>query len=138
MLEKIKVLSISRDPVLVSFLRKALEGDDYEVVNTQHSGPHLKEIIEAEAPEFLILDVMMPALDGISTCLQIRQWTQLPVMMLSTWNTGNGTVRGLDLCTEGYLTEPFGPDVLKSKIQASIRRNMRAPEMLVNIPISRN
>jgi DNA-binding response OmpR family regulator len=138
MLGKIKVLSISRDPILVSFLRCALESDDYEVINTQQSGEHLRDVVVAEGPGFIILDIMMPNLDGIGTCLQIRQWTQIPVMMLSTWNTGNGTVRGLDLCSEGYLTEPFGGEALRTKIEASMKRNIRVPEIMVNLPLSRN
>ena len=79
---KTKILAVSRDTALVSFLQQKLESEDYEIINTRHSGIQLRHVIEAESPEFIILDIVMPTLDGIGTCLQLRQWTQLPIMML--------------------------------------------------------
>ena len=123
MIAKTKILSISRDQVLVSFLQRELSGDDYEVINTQQVGVYLKEVLDAENPDFIILDIIMPSLDGIGTCLQIRQWTQTPIMMLSTWDTESGAVRGLNLGSDTYLTEPFGMDILKKKIEETLERN---------------
>ncbi len=123
MLGKTRVLAVTRDPVLVSFLQKELEGGEYEIVNTEHNGPEIKGVLETEKPEFIIMDIVMPSLDGIGTCLQLRQWTQTPVVMLSTWGTGNGTVRGLNLSSDNYLTKPFGGDVLRKRIKDSLKRN---------------
>jgi len=123
MLGKTRVLAVTRDPVLVSFLQKELEGGEYEIVNTEHNSVQLKDVLETEKPEFIIMDIVMPSLDGIGTCLQLRQWTQTPVVMLSTWGTGNGTVRGLNLSSENYLTKPFGGDVLRKRIKDSLKRN---------------
>ena len=106
MLGKIKVLAVSRDPVLLSYLHKELDDAEYKIVKTEHNGVQLKDVIEAEKPEFIIMDIVMPSLDGIGTCLQLRQWTQTPVMMLSTWGTGNGTVRGLNLSSDTILPSP--------------------------------
>jgi DNA-binding response OmpR family regulator len=122
MIAKTKILSISRDPVLVSFLQRELNGDEYEVINTQHSGVYLKEVLDAEQPDFIILDIIMPSLDGIGICLQLRQWTQRPIMMLSTWGAGSGKVKGLNLGSEGYLSEQFGADTLKKRIEETIKR----------------
>jgi len=80
-------------------------------------------VIDTENPEFIIMDIVMPSLDGIGTCLQLRQWTQIPVIMLSTWGTGNGTVRGLNLSSDNYLTKPFGGDVLTKRIKDSLKSN---------------
>jgi DNA-binding response OmpR family regulator len=122
MIAKVKILTVSRDPVLVSFLQQELNNDEYEVVNTQHTGIYLKEVLETEMPEFIILDIVMPTLDGIGTCLQLRQWTQTPIMMLSTWGTDGGKVKGLNLGSEGYLSEQFGADILKKHIGETLRR----------------
>jgi DNA-binding response OmpR family regulator len=122
MRSKTKILSVSRDPVLVSFLQRELTGDEYEVVNSQHTGVYLKEVLDAEQPDFIILDIIMPSLDGIGVCLQLRQWTQRPIMMLSTWGAGSGTVKGLHLGSEGYLSEAFGIDVLKQRIEDTLKR----------------
>ncbi len=120
---KTKILSVSRDPVLVSFLQRELNRDEYETVNTQQTGLYLKEILETEQPEFIILDIMMPTLDGIGTCLQLRQWTATPIMMLSTWGADTGMVKGLNLGSDGYLSEQFGIDVLKQRIVETLNRN---------------
>jgi DNA-binding response OmpR family regulator len=132
MISKTKVLSISRDPVLVSLLQRELSGDEYETVNTQHSGIYLKEVLDAERPDFIILDIIMPSLDGIGICLQLRQWTQTPIMMLSTWGAGTGKVKGLNLGAESYLSEQFGPDTLKKRIEDTLKRRA-APTSTFNI-----
>jgi two-component system alkaline phosphatase synthesis response regulator PhoP len=122
MIAKTKILTISRDPVLVSFVQRELRDDDYEIINTQHDGLQLRNIIAAEQPGFIILDIVMPSLDGIGTCLQLRQWTQAPVIMLTTWDTGNGEVRGLNLSSDGYLTKPFAGSALKKRIRDTLKR----------------
>jgi two-component system alkaline phosphatase synthesis response regulator PhoP len=138
MIAKTKVLTISRDPALVSFLQQELNDGGYEIVNTQHSDIQLKNILENERPEFIILDIIMPTLDGISTCLQLRQWTQTPIMMLSTWGAGSGTVRGLNLGSENYLTEPFGSSTLKKRIAETIKRNTNLTDPLFNLRAMNN
>lgn len=138
MMAKIKVLIISRDPALVSLLQTEMNDGKYEIVNTERSGLQLREVLGAEQPEFIILDIVMPTLDGIGTCLQLRQWTQTPIMMLSTWDTGDGTVRGLNLGCDSYLTEPFGMDELKQRIEDTLKRMASAPEPQFNIRVSKN
>jgi two-component system KDP operon response regulator KdpE len=126
MLAKCKILTISSDPVLVNFLKQELNDGDYEIVHTRHTGIQLKDIVELETPGFIILDIMMPALDGIGICLQLRQWTQLPILMLTTWGTNDGNVRGLNLGSDDYLTEPFGGKTLKERIELTLKRNTTA------------
>ena len=122
MIAKTKILTVSRDPVLVSFLQRELNDGEYEIVNTQHSGVYLKEVLNTEQPEFIILDIIMPSLDGIGICLQLRQWTKTPIMMLSSWGAGSGTVKGLSLGSEGYLSDAFGTDMLKKRIEETLKR----------------
>ena len=139
MLAKTKILTVTRDPVLASLLQQELNDGKYEIVNTQRTGIYLKDVLDAEQPEFIILDIVMPTLDGIGICLQLRQWTQAPIMMLSTWGTGDGTVRGLNLGSENYLTEPFGVDILKKRINETLKRNIAAAiDPLSNIHMSKN
>jgi DNA-binding response OmpR family regulator len=138
MIEKTKILTVSRDPVLVSFLQRELNDGEYEIVNTQHNGVYLKEVLEAEQPEFIILDIIMPSLDGIGICLQLRQWTQAPIMMLSTWGAGSGTVKGLNLGSEGYLSEAFGPDTLRKRIEETLKRRAAVANPQYNPGTSRN
>lgn len=123
MLAKTKILAIGNDPELLGLLQQELNNHDYKVVSTQDTGAGLRDELHQENPDFIILDIMMPTLDGIGTCLQLRQWTPLPIMMLSTWGAGDGMVRGLNLGSESYLSEPFGIHELKARINETIKRN---------------
>lgn len=139
MLAKTKILTITTDPVLTKLLQQELNDGNYEIISTRHTGIQLKDVIDSEDPEFIILDIMMPTLDGIGTCLQLRQWTQLPILMLSTWGTGDNTVRGLNLGSDSYLTEPFGVDVLKTRIEETLKRSAATTvDPLSNIRTSSN
>ena len=124
MLAQNRILAITSDSILVNFLQQELSDDDFEIVSTRHTGIQLKDVIEMEEPDFIILDIMMPTLDGIGICLQLRQWTQLPILMLTTWGTTDGTLRGLNLGADDYLTEPFGIDALKERIELTLKRSV--------------
>ena len=121
---KTKILTITHDHALITLLQQELNDGNYEIINTEHRGIPLKDVVDAESPEFIILDIVMPSLDGIGICLQLRQWTQTPIMMLSTWDTADGMVRGLNLGSESYLTEPFDIDTLRSRIEDTLRRTV--------------
>ena len=134
MLTKRKILAISNDSELESFLEQELGNGRYEIVSTKDTGIPLRGKIDTEKPEFIILDIMMPTLDGIEVCLRLRQWTKLPIMMLTKWGTENGMVRGLNLSSDSYLTEPFGTDTLNTRIEETIKRNSAAgTDPLTNI-----
>ena len=130
MTAKIKTLVISTDPVMLGVLKQYLDGNDYEVESTQHTGQNLKAVIDDKKPNLIILDIMMPGLDGIEICLRIRQWCQTPIMMLSAWGASEGKVRGLNLGAESYLTDAFGVDVLKEGIRETLQRNEAATSYL--------
>ncbi len=133
---KTKILAISRDQSLVNLLQRELNDGNYEIVCSERTGLDLKDVLDAKCPEFIILDIEMPSLDGIGTCLQLRQWTQTPIMMLSTWGATDDTVRGLNLSSDTYLTEPFDIDTLKKRIEATLNRSV--PEFSTKIHISNN
>jgi DNA-binding response OmpR family regulator len=126
MFAQTKILAISSDPTLMKVLEQELSDDDYLVASTQYTGNSLKDLLDKARPDFIILDIVMPTLDGIGTCLLLRQWTQTPIMMLSTWGTRDGMVRGLNLGSESYLTEPFGIDELKTRINETLKRSATA------------
>ena len=139
MLAKTKILAISSDPELQLFLEQELGNDKYEIINTNDTGIPLRDKIDSVKPEFIILDIMMPFLNGIEVCLRLRQWTKLPIMMLTKWSTENGMVRGLNLSSDSYLTEPFGTDTLNTRIAETIKRNSAAvSNPLANIYIGKS
>ncbi len=129
----IKVLTISRDPALVRFLQQNIDDGEYEFASTRQTGEELREVLERELPSLVILDIMMPNLDGIEVCLRIRQWSLVPIVMLSTWGVEPGKVRGLNLSTETYLTEPLGIDEVKARIMETLQRNFVVMKAMPNV-----
>ena len=133
MAAKTKTLVISSDSVMLRFLQQNLNESYYQIVNTHHSGEELRAIVAQELPDIVILDIMMPNLDGIEVCLRLRQWSQVPIMMLSAWGAGEDKVRGLDLSADSYLTEPFGIDEVMERIREIRQCNFAARNLISNI-----
>jgi len=126
MRDKIKALVISDDPQMLAFLNDNLGKNGCRVICTRSTGEDLKALLDEEMPGLVILDIMMPALDGIEVCLRIRHWSAAPIMMLSTWGAARGQVRGLDLSAESYLTEPFGAEAFRRRLDAVLRQDFVA------------
>ena len=129
---RLKILVISSDRVIIRFLQDNLNNGDYELVSTQQTKEELKAVLDKEMPNLVVADIMMPNMDGIETCLRIRQWSQVPIMMLSAWGAGQDMIRGLDLSADGYLTEPFGIAELIARIRETFNVNSHAVNSFPN------
>ncbi|MFC1964161.1 response regulator transcription factor [Chloroflexota bacterium] len=123
MAAKMKILMVSDDSVMLSFLPQQLRGEGYQVVITGDTDEKIKAVLEQERPDFVIADVMMPEFGGIEMSLRVRQWSQVPILLLTVWGTCENRVRGLDLAAESYLTEPFAIDGVVQRIDAALQRN---------------
>jgi len=118
-----KILVVSSDPTLLGVLEKNLTGSSYSIECTDDIGEELNEILQETTPDLVILDIIMPKLEGIELCLRIRQWCSVPIIMLSTWGTSKNSVRGLDLSSDSYLTEPFSLPELMTRIEKIVSPN---------------
>lgn len=123
MMAEKKILIVSSEPELLGLLKHRLPENGYQVTSIGDIGDDLKEVVDMFLPDLIILDVLMPWLDGIEVCLRIRQWCQVPVIMLSTWDARKDTVRSLDLNSDSYLTEPYGVADLMAQIEDTICPN---------------
>jgi DNA-binding response OmpR family regulator len=108
------ILVVDDDPRMQRLLRVNLERAGYRVANT-HDGAAALELVELEPPDLILLDVMMPVMDGL-TCLQrLRTFSDVPVILLTATGEERDKVQGLDLGADDYLTEPFGPAELLAR-----------------------
>ena len=123
MMAEKKILIVSSEPELLGLLQHRLPENGYKVTSIGDIGDDLKEVVDMFLPDLIILDVLMTWLEGIEVCLRIRQWCQVPVIMLSTWDAGKDTVRSLDLNSDSYLTEPYGVADLMAQIEDTICPN---------------
>ena len=121
--KKNKILIVSDDPQLLGVLQDNLPDNGYQVMSTRDNGEGLKGILDEVLPNLVILDVIMPWLEGIELCLRIRRWCETPIIMLSSWGTPKDKVRSLDLNADGYLTEPFNIEDLMVRIDHTIYHN---------------
>lgn len=128
MISQKKALVVSSDPALVDFLQDSLFDRGFLVAGAGTRDKELMAVLEEEAPDIVVIDIMMPLLSGLEVSLSIRQQAQVPIIMVSAWNADEGKVRGLDLTAEDYLTEPFGAAELVSLIEVTLRRNRNSKE----------
>lgn len=129
MTAKIRTMVISSDQAMLGFLQHNLNEDDYPIASTRHTGQELRAMLDTEHPDLIIVDIMMPDFNGIEICLRIRQWSDAPIIMLSTWGGGGDKIRALDLGVDSYLTEPFDADELRARINEALRYNTAAMDI---------
>lgn len=98
-----------------------LRTDGYEVV-TASDGIEAIDIFSSQPIDLILLDVMMPKLDGFETCQRIREYSNVPIIMLTAKGDDKDRVRGLDLGADDYLTKPFSATELLARVRAVLRR----------------
>jgi two-component system KDP operon response regulator KdpE len=122
MVTKKRILVVDDELGIIKFLRARLEGRGYEVL-TSMDGAGALQTMEMELPDLVILDIMMPKIDGIEVCRRIRAWSQVPIIMLSARGNEMDKVKCLDTGADDYITKPFGAKELIARVEAVLRRN---------------
>lgn len=116
-----RILVVDDEPRMVHFIRLNLEHDGFTVIEA-NSGADALEQLRDQLPELILLDVMMPDLDGFETLRLIREVSTVPVIMLTAKGEEDDRVRGLELGADDYVTKPFSPRELVSRVKAVLRR----------------
>ena len=118
---KRRVLIVDDEPRMVRFIRLNLEHDGFEVSEAS-SGTHALEQLRNQLPDLVLLDIMLPDLDGFETLSMIREFSSVPVIMVTAKGEESERVRGLELGADDYIPKPFSPRELVSRIRAVLRR----------------
>ena len=117
-----KVLVVDDDINIVKLIKLYLEKEDYTVY-TAHNGVEALEVWKKENPSIIILDIMMPEMDGNSVCREIRKTSDTPIIMLTAKGETFDKVLSLELGADDYLVKPFEPKELIARIKAILRRS---------------
>ena len=120
-----KIVIIEDDPGIRTVLRLALKGAGFTDVIAEERGDKGLEIVLREHPALIILDLMLPGMDGLAVCREIRRTPAVaatPIVMLSAKSTEEDIVRGLELGADDYVTKPFSKAVLIARVRAALRR----------------
>ncbi len=122
MAKKTRILVADDEPKIRMFIRANLEARGYEVYLAQ-DGIEAVEIAERVLPDVIVLDVNMPRMDGIEACRRIREWADMPIIILSVREGEKDKVRALDEGADDYVTKPFGVEELLARIRVALRRS---------------
>jgi len=123
------ILVADSDLPMLRFIRSNLEVGGYQVVLAV-DGEEALEKTERELPDLVILDVMLPKVDGVEVCRRLREWSQVPVIMLSTNDDEVDKVNCLDLGADDYITKPFGMGELLARVRVALRH--AKPEVIAS------
>ncbi|HLZ20844.1 MAG TPA: response regulator transcription factor [Ktedonobacterales bacterium] len=120
--KKPMILAADDDPQLLRLVARNLQLEGYEVVAST-DGQQALEHVEQKMPDLLILDVMMPRLDGFSVCERVREFSAVPIIIVTARGQDQDKIRGLDLGADDYLTKPFSIEELLARVRAVLRRS---------------
>src|SRR5438876_7311383 len=124
--KKTTILTADDDPQLLRLIARNLQFEGYDVL-TASDGKQALELIEKHAPDLALLDVMMPKMDGFTVCQQVREFSSIPIIIVTARGQDQDKVRGLDLGADDYLTKPFSVDELLARVRAVLRRAQFLP-----------
>lgn len=116
-----KILVVDDEKLVVKGIKFNLEHDGYEVV-TAFDGESAVALTSSEKPDLVILDLMMPKLDGLEACMQIRAFSDVPIIMLTARSTDMDKLMGFECGADDYVTKPFSPAELTARVDALFRR----------------
>lgn len=121
---KKKILIIEDEVSIAELQRDYLEISDFEVTMV-HNGKKGYEIASKEAFDLIVLDLMLPDMDGFEVCKRLRQTTEIPILMVSAKKEDIDKIRGLGLGADDYMTKPFSPNELVARVKAHLARYQR-------------
>jgi DNA-binding response OmpR family regulator len=129
-----RVLMVEDDAVIREATQLALERHGYDVI-TAEDGLEAIECFEKSKPDAVLLDIMLPGLDGISVCRRIRETSMVPIVMVSARGDALDIVLGLEAGADDYVTKPFDIQVLVARLRAVLRRAVADPGRRAASPV---
>ncbi len=117
-----RILVVDDEERIVRFIRLNLEHDGFQVIEAYRGNEAIQRLRDA-IPDLILLDVMLPDIDGFEVLKMVREISSIPVIMLTAKGEEDDRVRGLELGADDYVTKPFSPRELVSRVRAVLRRN---------------
>lgn len=123
------ILVVDDDPGISEMVAIILESEGYRPF-TVTNGAQVLPLFRAERPDLVLLDVMLPGLDGVSVCKKLRAESDVPIIMMSAKTDSVDVIAGLEAGADDYVTKPFENSVLLARVKARLRRQEPEPELL--------
>ena len=116
-----KILVVDDEELLVKGIRFNLQNEGYEII-TGSNGLEAVALAQDQKPDLIVLDVMMPEMDGMTACSKIREFSEVPIILLTAKTEDMDKLMGFDCGADDYMTKPFNILELKARIRALLRR----------------
>lgn len=126
MTSEVVILAIEDEPQLVRFLRASLAGHAIHLIDAPTGAAGLVEA-STRVPDLILLDLGLPDMDGVEVCRRLREWTKIPIIILSARGQERDKIEALDAGADDYLTKPFGIGELLARIRVALRHAQRGP-----------
>ncbi len=127
---KATILAVDDEPRVLKLLKANLESSGYKVL-TAADGEEAIDMVERHLPNLVILDLMLPKMDGYAACRRIREFSSVPIIMLTARSAQVDLIHGFEVGADDYLTKPFSVTELLMRVQAVLRRS-KWPEEIVS------
>lgn len=130
---KERILVVDDEPRFVRLIEANLETEGYEVLRAKNGQQAVEQTV-AEKPDLVLLDVMMPEMDGFQACERIREFSNVPIIMLTAKGEEDQRVKGLNLGADDYIVKPFSASEMLARVRSVLRRAKRsAPDMAESV-----
>ena len=126
-----KILVVDDEALLVKGIRFNLQNEGYEVL-TASDGLEALQLCKEQAPDLIVMDVMMPQMDGLTACARIREFSDVPIILLTAKAEDMDKLMGFEHGADDYLTKPFNILELKARVRALLRRSKRSNEKIAD------
>lgn len=120
--KKVCILIVEDDSRILRLEQLVLEKEGYTVLSAG-SGEDALELLAETSPSLMLLDVGLPGVDGFATCQRVREFSHVPIIMVTARDYNEDKVRGLEIGADDYVTKPFSPNELSARVKAALRRS---------------
>jgi DNA-binding response OmpR family regulator len=126
-----RILAVDDEPLYQHLLKVNLEKEGYEVI-TANNGEEALDMVSSRHPDLVVMDIMMPKLDGLTASERIRQFSNVPIIILTARGEEQDRVRGLNIGADDYMVKPFSATELIARVRAVLRRTSNAEQATQN------
>lgn len=132
-MDKLKILVVDDESRMRKLVKDFLVRKDYEVIEAENGEQAIDIFFSSKDIALIILDVMMPKLDGWQVCKEIRQYSKVPIIMLTAKGDEKDELMGFELGVDEYISKPFSPKILVARVEAVLRRSNAVDEGTIEI-----
>jgi two-component system response regulator ResD len=132
-MDKMKIMVVDDESRMRKLVKDFLVRENYEVIEAENGEQAVDIFFAKKDIALIILDVMMPKMDGWQVCREIRQYSKVPIIMLTAKGNEKDELLGFDLGVDEYISKPFSPKILVARVGAVLRRTLDAEEEVISI-----